>query len=333
MVLRRFPARGRRRPQQQSALATDVKKLPDSKSSFAPSTRDRIDSLNLFVRAARAGSFTRAARDLGVSQPVASRTIASLERDVGAALFTRTTRAVVLTDAGQEFLTRIEPILSDLEEAYHAVSGSLELRGVLRIGLSSSFAIREIVPRLPKFLERHPALKVEMLCSDQRQDLVLEGVDVALRLGKLPDSTATARRLGRWKRVMLASPAYLERTGVPRVPADLSALDIIAGPLSLPSGWTFHNGDQSVSVKLESRVGVTLNEAAIAAAVAGLGVVVTGITRSGKELETGQLVQLLPDWTLDPIDVHAVYAAGNAAKPAARALTDFLIEDLAARQL
>src|ERR1700761_1189805 len=105
---------------------------------------DRINALKLFVRTAQTGSFSRGGRDLGLSQPVASRTIAALERDVGATLFTRTTRAVVLTDAGREFLTRIEPLLAELDEAYHAVSGSAELRGVLRVGMSSTFAIREI---------------------------------------------------------------------------------------------------------------------------------------------------------------------------------------------
>src|ERR1700743_685050 len=164
---------------------------------------DRIDALRLFVRTAQTGSFSRAGRDLGQSQPVASRTIAALERSLGVALFTRTTRAVVLTDAGQEFLTRIEPILSDLDEAYHALSDSSNLKGTLRVGMSSSFGIREIIPRLPSFLGRHSELKVELLMRDQRQGLCLGGVDVALRFGKLPDSAATSRKLGNWRRVML----------------------------------------------------------------------------------------------------------------------------------
>lgn len=288
---------------------------------------DRLEALKLFVRTAQTGSFSRAGRDMGLSQPVASRTIAALEREVGAALFTRTTRAVVLTDAGQEFLTRIEPLLSGLDEAYHAVSGSGPLRGVLRIGMSSTFAIREIIPRLPRFVQAHPALKVEILCSDQRQDLVLEGVDVALRLGRLSDSAATSRRLGRWRRALLAAPAYLDRAGVPDTPQDLSEHQLIAGPGLGPS-WTFTHGGSSVSIKTKARLSTTLNEAAIAAAIAGLGIVATGVPGSLLELEAGRLVVVLPEWTLEPIEAHAVHAAGKAAKPAARAFTEFLIDDL-----
>lgn len=288
---------------------------------------DRIEALKLFVRTAHTGSFSKAAQALRLSQPVASRTIAALERDLGAALFTRTTRAVVLTDAGRDFLARIEPILGDLDEAYHALRGSKALRGVLRIGMSSTFAAREIIPRLPRFLEMHPALKVDLLTSDLRQDLVLEGVDVALRLGKLQDSAATSRRLGRWCRGILAAPTYLKRAGVPQSPSDLSRHAIIAGPLGLGTGWTFQKGERQVSVKLESRVNVTVNEAAIAAAVAGLGIVMTGMADSFSELQKEQLELVLPDWKLDPIEVHAIYAAGKRAKPAARLFTDFLIED------
>ncbi len=194
--------------------------------------------------------------------------------------------------------------------------------------MSSSFAIREIIPRMPVFLQTHPKLRVEFLCSDQWQDLLLEGVDVALRLGKLADSTATARQLGQWERALLAAPAYLERVGVPATPADLSAHMIVAGPLGFGVSWTFTNGDRHVSVKLEGRVSTRLNEAAIASAVAGLGLVATDVTDIVREVESGALVVVLPDWKLEPVEVHAVYAAGKAAKPAARAFTDFLIEDL-----
>jgi DNA-binding transcriptional LysR family regulator len=289
---------------------------------------DRIEALRLFVRTAHTGSFSRAGHDLGLSQPSASRTIAALERDLGAVLFTRTTRAVVLTDAGREFLPRVETILADLEEAYHAVNGSASLNGVLRIGMSSTFAIREIIPRLFGFLEAHPALKLELFISDQRQDLVLEGVDVALRLGKLPDSGAMSRLLGTWRRLLLAAPTYLDRAGRPHSPVDLSKHQIIAGPTSMGSERTFHKGDRQVSMKLESRISTTLNEAAIAAAAAGLGIVVSGVSDTLAELETTGLEIVLPDWMLDPIEVHAVYAAGRAAKPAARAFIEFLADQL-----
>jgi DNA-binding transcriptional LysR family regulator len=155
---------------------------------------DHLFALRLFVRVARLGSFSAGGRDLSVPQPTVSRVISQLEKDLGAALFTRTTRVVSLTDAGIDFLARVEAILADLEEAEHAVRGSSELRGMLRVGLSSSFAVREVAPRLPAFMGKHPKLRVELMTSDQRQDFVSEGVDVGMRFGPLPDSNATAKK-------------------------------------------------------------------------------------------------------------------------------------------
>jgi DNA-binding transcriptional LysR family regulator len=151
---------------------------------------DRLFALRLFARVARTGSFSRAGREFGLSQPSASRIIAALERDVGAVLLMRTTRAVTLTEAGTDYLARIEPLLAELEEADHAARGTGEIRGLLRVGLSSSFAVREVIPRLPGFMDRHPALRIDLLMSDQHQDLLSEGVDVALRFGPLKDSNA-----------------------------------------------------------------------------------------------------------------------------------------------
>ena len=142
--------------------------------------------------------------------------ISGLERELGAALFTRTTRAVTLTEAGNDFLARIEPILAALDEAEHAVRGTGELRGVLRVGISATFAVREIVPCLPRFMEQHPALRIELLVDDQRQDFVSEGIDVGLRLGPLADSTAGAQ-IGSWPRMFIASPTYLKKAGVPEL--------------------------------------------------------------------------------------------------------------------
>jgi DNA-binding transcriptional LysR family regulator len=291
-----------------------------------------MDTLKLFVRTAQTGSFSRAARDLGLTQPVVSRTIAALEKDLGTALFTRTTRAVALTDAGRELLTRIEPILSDLEDAYHAARSSAELRGVLRIGMSSSFGIREVIPRLPAFVEAHPGLKIELLMSDQRHDLVLDGVDVALRLGRLPNSSARSRSLGTLPRIIVASPGYLAGAGIPTEPADLARHRIIAGPGGLPATWTLRRGAQVATVKLEGRIKSTLNEGAIAAAVAGLGLTVTGAPGDFPELKTGMLVQVLPDWQLERLEVHALYAAGRG-KPAARAFTEHLVRQFRERNL
>jgi DNA-binding transcriptional LysR family regulator len=177
---------------------------------------DTVLALKLFVRVARLGSFSRAGLEFRLSQPSVSRIIRDLEREVGAGLLTRTTRAVVPTEVGAEYLARVEPVLDALEEASHAARGTGELRGVLRIGLSSTFAIREMIPRLPKFMDRHPLLRIDLVVDDERQDLVTEGVDVALRFGTLSDSTAIARRIAAWPRMLVASPDYLTKAGTPR---------------------------------------------------------------------------------------------------------------------
>ncbi len=289
---------------------------------------DRLTALNLFIRVARTGSFSSAGRDLGLSQPSASRVIAALERDIGAALFTRTTRAVTLTEAGSHYLARIEPILAALTEAEHEARGTGELRGTLRIGMSSSLGVREIIPRLPRFMQRHPSLRIELLMGDQRQDLVTDGVDVALRFGDLPDSTAMARRINDNSRIATASPAYLAERGVPAAPADLTGHTAIVGPAGNTNPWVFTRNGEDVAVRLDSRLSVTANEGAIAAAVAGLGIMACRWDGCRKELDSGALIRVLPDWDLGRIALHAVFASGKSAKPAARAFADYLIDEL-----
>ena len=290
---------------------------------------DHLSALRLFVHVARKGSFSAGGRALNVPQPTVSRVISALEREVGAALFTRTTRAVTLTEAGADFLVRLEPILAALEEAEHAARGAGELRGVLRVGLSSTFAIREVVPRMSAFLETHPSLRIELLVDDHRQDLVGESVDVALRLGPLPDSTATARRIAVWPRILAASPAYLARAGEPRAPADLAAHAVILGPARPVHAWSFRKDGKAVSVRVDGRVTTTVNEVSTAAAVAGLGVVSMPLVGCRKEMEDGALVRVLADWDMGSVEMHAVFAAGRAAKPSARAFAEFLMAQFA----
>lgn len=289
---------------------------------------DRLAALRLFVRVARTGSFSRAAREAGLSQPSVSRIIAGLEREIGAALLTRTTRAVVLTDAGADYLARVDAILADLDAADHAARGTGELRGTLRIGVASSYAVREVVPRLPDFVAPHPELKVELLVDDFRQDMLGEGVDMVLRFGNLDDSTATARRIGTNWRVLVASPDYLARAGTPQVPADLARHTLLMAPSGRsPAGWAFTKDGRRVSIRAEGRFGATANEAAIALAREGLGILSTGHVACREELVEGRLVQLLADWEMETVGIYAVFPAGRAAKPAARAFAEYLASD------
>ena len=162
---------------------------------------DRFTALKLFSRVAHMGNFSSAGRELGLSQPSASRMIAALESDLGATLFVRTTRAVSLTDAGATYLMRVEPILAALDEADHEARGTGELRGVLRIGTPISFGLREIIPRLPVFMKQHPKLKIELRATDRYPDLVTEGIDVSFQFGNSrtqPPPHANSSNSGRY---------------------------------------------------------------------------------------------------------------------------------------
>ena len=294
---------------------------------------DRFFSLQLFARVARSESFSVAGREMGLSQPTASRIVAALEKQVGVALFVRTTRAVTLTEAGADYLARIEPILAALEEADHAARGTGELRGILRIATSSGFAIRAILPCLAFFSDQHPNLRIEFVLNDDLRDIVGESVDVALRFGVLGDSTAIARKIGTVHRVVVAAPAYLSRAGTPSVPADLKDHTTIVGPVGrVMEGWAFHRDETSRSVRVEGRFTLNGTDAAVAAAVAGLGILSIGDLSVITELEIGELVRVLPDWEMGSADVNVVLPAGRAAKPSARAFAEFMatkFQDLA----
>jgi DNA-binding transcriptional LysR family regulator len=294
---------------------------------------DRFLALQLFARVARVGSFSIAGREMGISQPTASRIVASLEKKVGVALLTRTTRAVTLTEAGADYLARADAILAALDEADHAARGTGELRGVLRVAASTSFAVRSVLPRLPRFTQKHPNLRVEFILNDEKQDLIGDGVDVALRIGALEDSSAVAKKIGIVHRVLAASPAYLAKAGTPHTPSELSQHSIIVGPAGRGmEGWAFKKDGKTTSVRVEG--GFVLNgaEGATAAAVAGLGIVSSGALGMLKELESRQLVRVLPNWEMGTADINIVLPAGRAAKPSARAFSEFVSVEVQTQQ-
>jgi len=195
---------------------------------------------------------------------------------------------------------------------------------VLRVGLSSSFAEREVASRLPEFMDLHPKLRVELVTSDQRQDFVSEGVDLGFRFGNIADSSAVARTIAEIPRVVVAAPGYLARTSTPKTPGDLVAHAIISGPAQPGNTWSFTREGNATSVNIEPRLVTTVNEVSIAAAVAGLGLVTMTAGGCARELADGSLVQVLRDWDMGTVVLHAVFPAGRAAKPSARAFSDFV---------
>lgn len=289
-----------------------------------------ILSLRLYTRVARLGSFSAAAREWGLSQSQVSRIVADLESDLGVRLLSRTTRAVVPTGAGAEFLARLDPILAALDDAEHSVREGADLRGMLRMSLPASVAVREVIPRLAPFAAQHPDLRIQMLLGDRPQDLVKEAVDVAIRLGRLVDSTATARLITRIPRVVIASPDYLAQHGTPDTPEALTAHRIVGGPAAdVPTAWRFRRGDDEAAPDLEPHFWVNENEGAVAAATAGLGITSTSEWACRRELAAGTLVRLLADWALPGVAVHAYFPMGRATRAAGRAVVEHLVADFA----
>ncbi|MBV8604819.1 MAG: LysR family transcriptional regulator [Pelomonas sp.] len=290
-----------------------------------------LHALRLYARVARLGSFSAAAREAGLAQSQVSRMVAELEAGLGARLLSRTTRAVAPTEAGLEFLARIEPILAAVDDAENSVRESGELRGRLRIGMPSTMGIRVVMPRLSKFTERHPLLHVELLLEDRLLDMMLvrEAIDVALRVGTLPDLTGTARLIGTMQRVIVASPEYLARHGTPLAPSDLQRHRIVRGPVGWQdSAWRFERDGRIASIEVAPKFSTNDTAGALAAALGGLGIASTTSWACRREVSSGALAQLLPEWKMTTLPVNAYFPLGRATRLAARVFVDFLAEEL-----
>ena len=290
---------------------------------------DRLQELAVFVRAAESGSFSRAARELGLSQPSVSRIIGELEARLGVKLLLRTTRRITATDAGALFLDRAREILAEVEDAEDAARGLDSLRGIIRLAIPVLYGTREIIPRLPKFLAAHPMLQVEMAVVDARQDLVAEGADLAIRLGELDNSAFGTRKLQTLERMVVASPSYLKARGTPKTPADLASHDCIFGPGNFGrDSWSFTKNGTEVSVDVRGRIHTDSGPGAFASVMAGLGIAMASTVMAGPEVKAGSLIPLLRSYRIEPVEVHAIFPGGRRPSAKVRALVDFLVQEL-----
>lgn len=275
---------------------------------------DRFQELTVFVRAADTGSFSATARDLGLSQPSVSRIISELESRPDIKLLLRSTRRVVPTDAGTAYLRKARQILLDLDDADDVARGTDSVRGSLRVAMPSVLCSNILIPALPQFMRDHPQLKLHCLTSDNMQDLVSDGVDLAIRFGNLRDSAFGARKLASLERAVLCSPAYLAARGTPHTPADLAGHDTIVGPGTAGSTtWRFEREDVADAVTIVPRYQFNPAEAAIASAIAGLVFARAAVPMCREALAAGRLVAVLSSYQLEPVDLHAVYPGGARA--------------------
>lgn len=288
-----------------------------------------LDSLAVFVRVVDVGGFSAAARTLGLSKSAVSKQISRLEARLGIRLLNRTTRRLSLTEAGALFYEGCQRMVAEAEAAEAAVTHlAAAPRGTLRVNAPVSFAMLHLAPILPELMESCPELSVDLTLNDRLVELVEEGYDVAVRIGRLADSSLIARRLAPARSVICAAPDYLARHGAPRRPEDLAGHNcLLYSYHSERSLWRFAGPSGTTSVRVAGRLQANNGDALRAALLAGAGIGRLPTFIVGDDLRAGRLLRLLPDWPLgEDAAVHAVYPAGRALSPKIRVFVDFLAE-------
>ena len=290
---------------------------------------DRLDELATFVRIVEEGSLARAASRLRRSPPAVTRALAALEDRLGLRLIDRTTRRLAPTEAGRSFYDKARTLVSDYEAAT-AGAPDAPIRGRLRITAPVQFGRRHIAPIVSRFLDAHEAVEVELMLNDRNIDLIDEGIDVALRIGPLADSSLSARPVGQVRRLWVASPAYLKRHGTPEVPADLMHHEALLGTLRGNSEWHFAGARRGAPLRLAGRLRADDVETRLQAARAGRGIAQLLSYQVADELVSGRLVRLLTAWERPPLPVHLVTKGRAHRAPKIDAFLEFAAKRLGA---
>ena len=291
---------------------------------------DRLQQMQIFVAVAEEQGFAAAARRLQQSAPAVTRAVAGLEEHLGVKLLNRTTRYVRATEAGERYLDDARRILAEVEAAEEAAAGvNAEPRGLLSVTAPVMFGRRFVMPGIVEFLSRYPEMQVESVFLDRTVNLLEEGLDVGVRIGELPDSSMRALRVGSVRRVLVASPAYLETRGAPDTPHALGMHTIIASSAGdFGTAWRFNFGAGQQSVKVRPRLTVTSNDAAVEAAVEHLGITRLLSYQVAQEIADGRLVTLLDEFELPASPIHIVHRSGPYSPSKVRAFIDLMAESL-----
>lgn len=283
-------------------------------------------ALQTFVRIADGGSLSAAARAGGRSLPAVSRSLLQLEADLGVRLLHRTTRRIHLTDAGARYLERCRRILAEVAEANASVADlGRSLSGPITLTAPVLFGQMHIAAVVSEFLGLHPEVSVNLVLSDSLANIVEEGIDLAVRIGRLPDSGLVARKLGEVRRVACASPAYLKRRGTPKTPQDLAGHSCLQfGALSPTPYWEFHDAGKPRQVRIQGNFSSNQGAPVIEAARAGLGVVFVLSYQVQELVARGELRVLLPQYQAPPIPASVILPSGRLQPARVRALADLL---------
>ena len=296
---------------------------------------DRWTEIELFVQVAELGSLTRAAESLGLSNAAASRHLAALEERLAARLVQRNTRRLFLTDVGETFYRRCKPLLGEMREAESAVNEAvLKPAGLLRVTASLSFSMIVIAPLLPEFTARYPDLRVEIVASNRYTDLLDSGIDVAIRNREFEDDSAiTVRRLAETKRVLAASPQYLQRRGTPRTPDELAHHDLLIYNLAnQPHTLKFTRNGAVTSLTVQGLLEANDGQVIRAAALKHLGILMQPLYIIHEDIVGGRLVPVLQDWALSRLVMNIAYPTRRHLPAKVRCFVDFLVEQFADRE-
>jgi DNA-binding transcriptional LysR family regulator len=287
---------------------------------------DRLFTLQVLVAVMESQSFSAAAKRLGLGQPAVSKSIAQLEKRLNTRLFVRTTRGLNPTEPARLYYEHARRALEHIEEAERAAKGEgAALSGTLRVSAPVTFTRMQIIPHLGPFLAAHPALSLDILLDDRHVDLLREGVDMAIRVGPLDDSSMTARRLASSRRVVLGSRRFLDRYGIPDAPAELERYPFVIYTQSKsPRTLKLQRGSESIQIPINGPLTVSAAEGLREAVLAGLGLATISTWVFGEELARGDVVEVLSDWNQPVIDVSAVYPSGRMPSIKARVFTDFV---------
>lgn len=290
-----------------------------------------LEGMAIFAKVAETRGITAAARELGLSAPTVSKALARLEQRLGSRLLNRTSRQFALTDAGLALKERASRLLADAEAAQDALlAQSVSPRGLVRVAVPMSFGVTVVAPLLPSFLQQYPDVSVDLHLSDAVVDLIGDGLDLALRIGSLPDSSLMARRLAPVAGVTVASPAYLDKRGRPTHPSELAAHDCFGyAYLRTRDTWHFvNNAEQEVTVRPTGRLRVNNGEAVLPAAIAGLGIAALPEFIARSAIADGKLERILTGWSATRIGLYLVTPSSGPRPARVQALMDFFTDAL-----
>ncbi|WP_437932459.1 LysR family transcriptional regulator [Sorangium sp. So ce291] len=292
-----------------------------------------LNEIAVFTRVVQAGSFTRAARELGMPKSTVSRKVSELEARLGAQLLRRTTRKLSLTDVGTAYYERCARIVAELDDADRTVTQMQDgPRGLLRVTAPLHFGwVGGVVA---EYLRVHPEVSVEVVCTDRVVDLVAEGFDVALRFGAPSDTSLVARRLGALPRYLVAAPAYLARRGAPRAPADLASHEVVASAgarAGEPPGarWVLHRGARRAEVRVAPRATANNIEVLHRVVLAGVGIGMLPAMRCEQDVREGRLARVLDEWSPVEVPLHVVYPGTRHLSPKVKVFLDLVRERIA----